>query len=199
MTLDIKNEAIKLLIPEEIKAYCKDASEHLMKERTFETLDGGGDFLYRGCLVQEMYHLWLKDRGWPHEYMRPYTPNGKPKEEWDIRIAGETFDTKCRGFWHDDYCYAIEHLFSQREYEQRERLKSDYYLVGVTDKGEGLYKRNFVYLLGGLSFNKLWEKMREPKKFWDKEETKEREYKFEPHGYILSRDLDSLKKIIFRL
>jgi hypothetical protein len=185
-------DMVRLKIPDEIKNYCKDASEHLMKERTFETLDGGGDFVYRGCLVQEMYHLWLKERKWPHEYMRPYTPTGRPKDEWDIKIAGETFDTKCRGFWNEKY--PIEHLFSQREYEQRERLKSDYYLLGVTDKD-----RDIAYLLGGLSYERLWDSMKEPKQFWDNARTKPREYKFETYGYILSKDLDPLKKIIFRI
>lgn len=200
MYLDYKKQfmdrfrPIELNIPNDVKEYCKSVSELLMKERTYNTMYGGGDFVYRGCLVQEMYHKWLESLHWGHEYMAPYTREGMPKEEWDIKIAGETFDTKCRGFWSEEYPYNIEHLFSQLEYYEKDIRKYDYYLFGVTDK-----EREKVYLLGGLSFNDLWNALYEPEEYWDKKRTKPREYKFPTYGYIKSRDLKPLKEIIFRV
>lgn len=195
-------------IPQSIKDYAEEVAPLLMAERHHKTLDGGMDFSYRGVIVQEMFHWWLDavHNKYPHEYLKPYHKTGKPKDAkgnlipWDLKIADETFDTKCRGFWWEESPQNMELKFTQTEYDDREENRVDYYLIGVTDGGEGKYDRqnvNNVYLLGGLGYNEFWNKMKPKREF--KANGEKREYKIPTYGYISARDLDDFKKVVFRV
>jgi len=196
-------------IPQSIKDYAEEVAPLLMEERTHKTLDGGKDFSYRGVIMQEMFHWWLDEvhNKYPHEYLPPYQKTGKPRNEngelipWDLKIAGKTFDTKCRGFWWKESPPNMELLFTQTEYDDREENKVDCYLVGVTDGGETFkYDRknvNNVYLLGGLDYYDFWDTMKPKKEF--KSNGEQREYKIPTYGYISAKDLKTFNEVVFRV
>lgn len=171
-------------IPEEVKEEAKEYAKGLDENRHFERRVGEFDDLYRSCIGQIMVHKYLESKGIEHEYMKPYHSEGRPANEFDIKIEdlGE-FDVKCRGRWKDDYFYNIPIIIS--EHEKEERLKTDYYIFCTTDKE----LKNF-YILGALSYQDLWKKLK-PAPEWN--------YKFPPAGVIYSRDMHDLIKTILRV
>jgi len=177
-----KPQAIK--IPDEVKREAVEYAKGLDKDRHFRRRVGNFWDLYRSCIGQIMVHRYLTSLKIAHDYMKPYHSEGRPANEYDIRIQdlGE-FDVKCRGRWNEEYFYNIKILIA--EHEREERLKTDYYIFCTTDKE----LKNF-YILGVLSYKDLWNKLHKPE---------DREYKFPVAGYILSREMNDLKKTIFRV
>jgi hypothetical protein len=180
---DFRNQVIELEIPEEVKVLCKEYADGLDKNRHYGRKVGKLNDLYRSCLGQEMVHVWLDRDKIYHDYMKPYHKEGRPLGEYDVMIAGETYDVKCRSRWNEKYSHNIELIMSS--HEQEERLKVDYYIFCTTDD----FADN-VYILGALSYSDLWEKLHEPK---------ERQYSFPPAGYIISRELKPIRKVIYRV
>ena len=187
-----KDSVVKLEISKEVKDLCWEYARGLDEHRTSGRHVGRFDDLFRSCIGQEIVRRWLEEKKIAHKYMKPYHSEGRPANEFDILIGQEEFDVKTRSRWKEEYCHNIELLIG--EHEQEEHLKVDYYIFCTTDED-----LKYIYILGGLSYNDLWETIHEPKEFWDNAETKPRKYLFPTVGYILSRELDSLKKIIFRV
>lgn len=176
---------IGIEIPEEVKEEAKEYARGLDENRHFGRHVGEFYDLYRSCIGQIMVHRYLTDKGIEHEYMKPYQEEGRPENEFDIIIKDlGVFDVKCRGRWKEDYFYNIEILMS--EHEKEPHLKTDYYIFCTIDK-----ELKKFYILGVLGYDELWQRKLKP--------CPEREYKFPPAGYVVSRDMHDLIKTILRI
>lgn len=192
MNSNFKAQVKIIEIPDDIKSLCKKYADGLDQNRHFGRKVGRWDDLYRSCIGQEMVHYYLDSLNIGHEYMKPYHSEGRPLNEFDIKISDETYDVKTRSRWNETYCHNIELIMS--EHEREEKHKVDFYIFATIDE-----TLKNIYLLGAKEYFSLWNNLHDPKEFWDNAKTKKREYLFQPAGYILSRELEPLKKIIFRV
>lgn len=172
----------KVPIPEELLEKATAWAKALDRENAGEkTLEGGVEKNIKGCIGQWAVHALLDSWNWPHKYSEPYQKD-LHGDDFDIKVAGEVWDVKCRNKWNEEYFYNIEALFTEQEKEK----ECDYYIVCTPDEG----MKN-VYILGAISYQDLWDNL--------KPAAEGRSYRFEPAGRIFSHNLSPFHKFVFRV
>lgn len=178
-----RTDIITIPIPqpllEEVTEWAKKMDQENQGKRTRD----GGDFKnIKGCLGQWAVHQYMNAYKWEHTYSPPYVKN-QHGDSYDIGFCGETWDVKCREWWDENYFFNIK--MKMATHEHTESKPGDTYIFTTIDR-----EYTNVYILGGLPYNTVWNNLT-PISDYDQSQMK-----FPCAGYILSRDLIPIKKLI---
>lgn len=183
-----RSDIITIPVPPDILEVARSTSVLLDKENEGKyTRDGGADKNIKGYLGQWAVHTYLNScnngRGWYHLYSEPYV-KGQHGDKFDILFGGtDKWDVKCREFWTEEYFYNIKMIMS--EHERDESKPCDAYIFCTPDLD---YKN--IYILGGNDYHYVWNNLT------DIPEEAKSHLKFPAAGYVISRTLTPIEKLI---
>ena len=180
---------------EEVKEALDHAEFKRQQRQSSKTAGGSVTGEAKGTLAQIATSIALNNLLLGHDFISPYTELHKVKKEFDILLAGENLDVKCRGWW--DEKWFNNHELMMNSYEEKKKDQIDKYIFTTASKD-----LHTIYILGGIDSYDLWNGLHEPEQFWDKAKTKPRVYKdygnAKPVGYIRCKELKPFRQFVRR-